>query len=673
MRDSKNRQYSREWLQYERPQPMYDNDINKLYDSFYQNNPVHTHNLDDIFKDKFAQFMRDHKLSNFKGLDKFEHRDIIIGCTQFIDDLYQRCGTLQIVENDYKYHWRLNPDLQPTTLDNLDPNKELLISMPFPYFGDVHPNMQEILDKCYEIGIPVHIDSAWIGCIRDIDFDYDHPAIQTIGISLSKGGLGGNRIGMRYARKRPEGSVTIMNNFNMNNQALVSMGIHFIDNIGPEHFWNKYGDKYYQVCKDFNLTSTKAIHLAKENGKPVGVRPLLRAKNISKTFCVMPFIHQNIKHEGRVTACWRCHETLGNINESSLEEIFNNDKTKLLRKQLLNGEQPEGCRSCWNLENSNAVSTRQKQLKNYFVENNNLVVRTNQKESVVDLHTYVNQKIDADYKLPYKLKSIEIRFDNICNQMCRHCSPIYSSMWEKAAKKQPNLYKEKLGNYESLTDETIDEIVSNADQLDEIIISGGEPLYHKKHYNFLERLLPNAKNIVLYYNSNLSTLEHGGKSVLDLWKHFKGIHLIVSLDGYPEIYSYVRAYGDITKVENNIKQVQTLDNVVIKGTITTSVLNITRLPQIFDYYKSLGIGLHTSIVQYPESLNIQILPKSLKQEITNKWKEYKTDEPGDNLINYMNASDKSSNWKSFVEYMNVQDEYHSTKLIDVYPEFKDYL
>lgn len=276
MRDSVKREYTEEWLQYDRPQPMYSNDINKFYDSFYQHNPVHTDDLDQRFKDAFVQWLNDHKFSTFKGLDAFPRQDIINGCTQFIDDLYQRCGTLQTFENDYKYHWRLNNDIKYATIDTLDPDKELLISMPFPFYGDVHPSMQEILDKCADLKIPVHIDGAWVSCIRDITFNFDHPAIQTVGISLSKGGMGGNRIGLRFARKTPEGAVTIMNDFNMNSQALVSMGIKFMEELGPEYFWNVYGEAYKRVLEDFELQPTKAIHLASKDGKPVGIRPLLR-------------------------------------------------------------------------------------------------------------------------------------------------------------------------------------------------------------------------------------------------------------------------------------------------------------------------------------------------------------------------------------------------------------
>jgi hypothetical protein len=279
MRDSIDRQYTKEWLQFERPQPMYDSSINQFYDEFYRENPVHIKNLEDKFKSSFQKWLDDHELNSLRGYDNFKRLDISHGCTQYIDDIYQRLGrdNVMIFKNDYKYHWRLNNQIRYTDIDTLDPNKELLIAMPFPYYGDVHPKMSEILDRCNQLKIPVHIDAAWVSCCRDIDFDFDHPSIETFCISLSKGGIGGNRIGLRFSRSVPEGALTIMNDFNMNSQSLMSMGIKFMETFGPEYFWKKYQNEYDKVCSDFDLIPTNAIHLAKtKEGAPVGIRPLLR-------------------------------------------------------------------------------------------------------------------------------------------------------------------------------------------------------------------------------------------------------------------------------------------------------------------------------------------------------------------------------------------------------------
>jgi hypothetical protein len=279
MRDSPERQYTREWLQYERQQPMYDESINEFYKNVFKESPVHkdTTTIDEEFLLTFEKWLIDHEYSNFTGIDAFPVRHVIQGVTHYIDDLYQRCGDIQTFCNDYKYHWRLNNNIEYVSIDTLDPTKELLISMPFPYYGDIHPGMYDILNECNRLNISVHVDSAWISCIRDIDFDFDHPAIKTFAISLSKAGIGGNRIGVRFSREEPEGSITIINNFNMNQQPLMYIGTKFMKDFGPEYFWKKYEERYYKVCEDFNLKPTKTIHLAMDKGKPVGVRSLLRA------------------------------------------------------------------------------------------------------------------------------------------------------------------------------------------------------------------------------------------------------------------------------------------------------------------------------------------------------------------------------------------------------------
>jgi hypothetical protein len=151
--------------------------------------------------------------------------------------------------------------------------------MPFPAHGDVHPLMYTILDRCYQLDIPVHLDGAWITCSRDITFNFDHPAIETFAVSLSKGGMGNDRIGVRFSRNRPRGAITIMNDFNMNCRSLAYAGLQFMRDLGPEYFWKKYEARYYKVCEDFNLIPIKTIHVAKtQDGNIVGVRPLLRCK-----------------------------------------------------------------------------------------------------------------------------------------------------------------------------------------------------------------------------------------------------------------------------------------------------------------------------------------------------------------------------------------------------------
>jgi hypothetical protein len=271
--------YSAEWLQRDRPQPMYDRSINRLYKTIFYDSPVDNKELVTEFKTKFLDFLRSDKLNRVRGYDEGFYMDPCIGCTHYIDDLYQSIGKekLMTLEHDYKYHLRLNPNIRYYTVDTLEKGKHLLIAMPFPSMGDIHPDMNRLLERCFELEIPVHIDAAWLTCSKEIDFDFSHPAISSFAISLSKGlGTGGNRIAMRFTRIRPGGPITIMNDFNMNCQSLLHIGCVFMEKLGANYFWHKYGESYQKVCEDFDLKPTKAIHLAISKQGPVGVRHLLR-------------------------------------------------------------------------------------------------------------------------------------------------------------------------------------------------------------------------------------------------------------------------------------------------------------------------------------------------------------------------------------------------------------
>lgn len=414
------------------------------------------------------------------------------------------------------------------------------------------------------------------------------------------------------------------------------------------------------------------------------------------TWCVMPFSHINIKHGGKLSACWRYPDRIGDYTKDTLREAFNSEKMQELRRALLNGEKHIGCRSCWDLESAGIASTRTSCIKSY--------------SDTVNYNTAMQSLNFEDYTVPVeKITSIEIRFDNICNLMCRHCSPDYSSKWENAVKKDEALMKQmsqhgtyrNTENHVNLTDELIEEIRTLAPHLKQILIAGGEPLYHHKHYTFLENLQDHASNIELSYSSNFNTLEYKGKSILDLWKKFKKVDIRVSIDADPSIYEYVRVHSDLPKVESNIKTaLMELDNLRLSATCTTSMLNITRMTDIFEYFNSLGVYVHTSLVQYPEALNLRLLPTELKNKVTNNWKlwfdnvEYNLKKNsrlvnnfqldmgvqisrikncGDSIIDYMNSADcYEKHWDDFKNYITILDNHHKTNVLDWYPEFKKY-
>jgi hypothetical protein len=270
-------EYSSKYLEIDRPQPLSDNKIEQMQLDVLNGklDKDITDAVYDNFKHETEKWILSSPFNTLSGLDSFLRKDIIIGCTQFIDDLYMQ-GPVQVLRNDYKYHERLGL-AYVKDVGSLIPDIPLIVAMPFPSIGAPHQDMEEILNECKIKNIAVHIDGAWISCCRDITFDFSHDAIRSVGISLSKGlSLGWNRIGLRWTRQTKPDSVTIMNDFHMNNRALAMIGLHFIRNLPADYLWLTHGERYYKICRDFNLTPTRSIHIALKNGHPVGVSSLIR-------------------------------------------------------------------------------------------------------------------------------------------------------------------------------------------------------------------------------------------------------------------------------------------------------------------------------------------------------------------------------------------------------------
>ena len=231
-------------------------------------------------KTVFAEAILGNPSNNIKGYDKFEHKELIIGVTQFIDNLIMKYGLkgLQIFEHDYTYYQRLDPDIKFAKIGQLTAEVPLIMSMPFAGHCDVHKNMQDILDECYEKNIDVHLDCAWLTCAENISFDFSHPNIKSFASSLSKAySLDWNRIGIRWTKQKDDtDAITIYNNFKLYNDSLCKIGYHMVNKFPINYYWQTYRELYHYGCRQTYTFPTKIIWLTKGlDGELFGMSKLL--------------------------------------------------------------------------------------------------------------------------------------------------------------------------------------------------------------------------------------------------------------------------------------------------------------------------------------------------------------------------------------------------------------
>lgn len=417
----------------------------------------------------------------------------------------------------------------------------------------------------------------------------------------------------------------------------------------------------------------------------------------SKTFCMHPFTGLATREDGAITACCRSHP-VGNIQDNTLEEIWNNDTMKSIRQQVLNNQRPKECEPCFKLEDQGVMSLRQRHIDNVIPE------------SRINLYPNHLNQLNDDYSMPFNIPTMELKLNNLCNLKCRMCHPMDSTSfndWKQIKefyKKENNIMYDIVEQHNLEKKPYLDKFENNPNFWESfnkllpyfrrVEFAGGEPLMDPQHYQILDMLKPYGQQIEIKYATNGTTLGiKGNRNIHDYWPHFKSVAVNVSIDGIHNVYDYIRTNSDFNTVEQNIKIIQTIPNVRrIVGACTVQVSNILTLDKTIEYFlDNLGIIFHTHRVEYPNLLSIQCIPNELKtlaiqrlETVKDKVKDFKlvkqhpellkyTIDQINHNINYLNARDQSDKWKDTVEFNYRLDQSRNQSFLDVTPEFKDYV
>ena len=247
---------------------------------------------------------------------------------------------------------------------------------------------------------------------------------------------------------------------------------------------------------------------------------------------------------------------MGDLKETPLlKDIFNNDKYKTFRLEMINGpELPKACRSCKIQEDAGSMSYRIRKNREYA--------------DVID-----QLEIQPDGTAEFQQLYIDYRFSNKCNFKCITCGPQLSTSHA--------LEMLKLGSTD--IKQVLVEVTDFAEQfktfskdIREIYFAGGEPLIIDHHYEILNLFIESQQPVYIHYNTNLSELNYKGINVLDLWSKINGkIKIGASIDGFDASGETIRFGLDSEVFKNNLKKIAVNGpgNVELNFNITFGVTN----------------------------------------------------------------------------------------------------
>lgn len=391
------------------------------------------------------------------------------------------------------------------------------------------------------------------------------------------------------------------------------------------------------------------------------------------SMCIVPFIHLHTWPAGQVfPCCVAASEPIGDMNENTLEEIFNGEKIKTFRKQMVDGQQPAACYKCFQQEAQGIISYRQ--------TNNS---KHHHHEHLIDKAIKNNYEVE-DFNLYYW----DFRTSNLCNMSCRTCGLHLSSKWHEDHKKiygETSFTKQankkgviqfddsQLAQVKSIIDKDINEV-------EHAYFAGGEPLINDMHYYILEKLIKAKRfDCQISYNTNLSTLHYKNYDLLEMWSNWSKknpVLIRVSLDAIGPRAEYIRHGTKWSKIEENLKKLLQIPYIKVITTPVISIFNVMHLPECLDYFieyhkmSSEDIPLD-NILEAPVYYHIASLPRHMKIKTYDLFTAYL--EKKINTWSQHTLNDIADKFNSILHYMDADiEELLATKL-EIDTENEDFL
>ena len=393
------------------------------------------------------------------------------------------------------------------------------------------------------------------------------------------------------------------------------------------------------------------------------------------TVCAYPWVHMSAHLDGEMIICCNGYDK-GNIKQDNglpwtLKDIedplvyFNSNDYKKIRLEMLNGEEPEICKKCYDIERNGGHSIRQNTLNEYNFDE--LILKTN-------IDTGELQELTLDY--------VHFMWGNKCNLKCKMCGPDSSNQLIEEFKA---MGMDVGNNVDTINLEWGFE--SNRTLLEKIAphisilnVTGGEPLINNDFLDYCKYLTEQgySKNIRLAFHTNLTVMP---SKFVDTWKDFKWVNAKLSIDAIEEDYEYIRYPGKWNIVSQNIKDLisitDDMPHVSVEVHTVFSSFNAHAIPNLLNYLTAIE---HPRFINFPNTLWVtwpryadsRCLPINIKKQITDEClaiienysgeKSHQVKNNISNLISNLKTMNESDYGQElFIKFNRMQDQHRLVK------------
>ena len=410
-------------------------------------------------------------------------------------------------------------------------------------------------------------------------------------------------------------------------------------------------------------------------------------------FCTSPFSEVRINPDGSLNFCHNAQTSYirknENISGMTIDEYFNQSVSVKERKILLQGGKIERCQRCYNAEILNET---------YFRKRRNLQFGIFPKKDFTQSfkESKIKEYIDNDYLQPH---FYHISLSNLCNLGCIMCDGKNSSVLAKDLKTAAITQ----GDTPTLLDWTTDKnvwqsflshIVANK-KIICVHFMGGEPLYHKKFYEFIDHCVD-----VKHQYFHLTFVTNGtivpDKDFMYKLRKFQSVQIEVSIEGFDDSNNYVRFPSDWRVIKKNLEKYLTYtgDNISLVIRSVPQFFTLLEYDQLLQWCLDNKVVIDSNVISSPAFFKPAYLTDEIKKKVKEKLKKFLILDSlkianinvrdANNIENCISmnaktilnmldepAHDKEKQMRDMISYLAKLDKVRNIDVRDKLPEFAD--
>ena len=356
-------------------------------------------------------------------------------------------------------------------------------------------------------------------------------------------------------------------------------------------------------------------------------------KNAPDTLCMAPWTHTYLSPQTERRMCCASREPAQNFEQYidtksgtgtyipiTLEEHWNSDHMKSVRRRMMRGETLPECEVC----NDKLLNTSV--YRSYF---NSLFG-----------HKYLQavENTDKEGYTTMEPVSWDYRFSNLCNFKCRMCGDMLSSSWETEERQHEminwhnpknNWMRPEIKNQIELFQSTqIEKEFAQAvedHRVEEVYWVGGEPLMYKEHWKYMQRIieLGDGGKVYARYNTNLSRTNYRGCDLFrDILPRLRDWQICASIDGTGAIGEYIRTGLNYEEWLENFKRGVSIADArnrrQMRIDFTLTLPGMFEVVPIIKLARELDVDILAKVV-FSFSPDIVLSPLALPKPVLAKW------------------------------------------------------